>query len=98
MVIKVEGINFAKVYKHWDGNPESTLTWLEEFNKKFANTRGDDPSYKFAQLLRSSINDADAYNLDPSLDTGWGVEPYDADVGEAYEYTLKTNGKVTYKG
>ena len=95
--IKVEGVNFSKVYKHWDGNPGSTLGWLEDFNKCFTDKRGVDSSYKFAQLLRSSSKKADEFDLDPNEFTGWGVEPYDAYVGEEYEYTLKNSGEVTYK-
>ena len=34
-VIKIEGINFAQVYKHWGGYPDATLAWLEDFNKRF---------------------------------------------------------------
>lgn len=62
--IYVDGIDTVKVYKHWDGYPEATLPWLEDFNKSFTEGRGfDDPQYKFAQLLRSSITDADKYGL-----------------------------------
>lgn len=95
--IKVEGINYAKVYKHWDGYPEATLPWLEQFNKEFTAQRGNNPDYKFAQLLRSSARDAEQFKLDNSLHTGWGVVEYDADMGEEYEYTLKTDGEVTYE-
>ena len=48
--IKIEGIDYAKVYKHWDGYPDATLRWLEEFNRNFSKNRGDDPAYKLAQL------------------------------------------------
>lgn len=34
-VIKIEGVNFAQIYKHWDGYPEATLPWLEAFNSSF---------------------------------------------------------------
>lgn len=94
--IKIEGINYAKVYKHWDGYPDATLKWLEEFNRNFVSNRGDDPEYKFAQLLRNSIRDCFIYNLDPSQYTGWGVVAYDEDKQD-YEYTLHKDGKVTYK-
>lgn len=95
--IKIEGINYAKVYKHWDGNPEATLPWLESFNQDFCDKRGDDPQYKFAQLLRSSGRDAEQYRLDGSAYTGWGVIGYDSNAGEEFEYILHTNGSVTYK-
>jgi len=91
--IKVQGFKVAKLYKHWDGNPASTLQWLEKFNEDFALNRGDDPSYKFAQLIRSSANDAEKYHLDPSKHTGWGVLSLDEYRGQ-YEYILQTDGTV----
>jgi len=95
--IKVEGISFAKVYKHFDGDVSSTLPWLENFNKTFTKERGNDSEYKFAQLLRSSVRDQEKYRLDPSTDTGWGVGEYDMNYGEEYEYVLKGDGSVTWK-
>ena len=95
--IIVEGQPSVKAYKHWDGYPEATLAWLEEFNKSFAEARGDDPEYKLAQLLRSSAFDAEKYNLDPSRDTGWGIIPINADVWEEYEYFLRHDGSVDCK-
>ena len=92
--IKVEGVNYAKVYKHWDGYPDATLPWLKDFNKDFKENRGSDPEYKFAQLLRSSARDVEKYGLGPSKYTGWGVLPFDANVGEEYEYILKNDGTV----
>lgn len=92
--IAVEGFNEVKVYKHWDGYPEATLPWLEKFNRDFAEKRGNDPSYKFAQLLRSSVRDAEEFKLDTSLHTGWGVVQRSADCGEEYRYYLKTDGTV----
>ena len=94
--IKVEGVNYAKVYKHWDGYPSATLQWLEDFNKTFEKLRGDDPTYKFAQLLRSSSKDATKYGLGGNIDTGWGILEMDDYQGE-YEYTLHIDGSVTYK-
>ena len=95
--IKIEGINEMKVYKHWDGNPKSTLPWLESFNESFTQGRGIDSSYKIAQLLRSSINDAKEFDLDGNLQTGWGLVPYSDDCGAEFEYELLNNGKVTVK-
>lgn len=95
--IKIEGVNFAKVYKHSDGYPEGMLGWLEAFNTSFNTNRGDDPEYKFAQLLRFSKQYADDFGLDPSNYTGWGVIPFDAVAGEEYEYTLHSDGSVSYK-
>lgn len=95
--IKIEGINFAKVYKHWDGYPEHMIPWLETFNKDFFDNRGDDPEYKFAQLLRFSKQYEERFGLDSSNHTGWGVIPLDSDVGEEFEYTLHADGTVTFK-
>ena len=91
--LKSEGLDIA-VYKHYDGYPEGTLPWLEKFNKEFAKNRGDDPSYKFAQLLRSSAIDGDEFNLDDSTTTGWGVVD-SANAYAEYTYLLKTDGSVT---
>ncbi len=92
--IFIEGVEFAKVYKHWSGCPEDTLDWLKEFNKRFTQERGNDPEYKFAQLLRNSIKNAEKYKLDKSEFTGWGVFDYYADCGEEFLYLLKTDGSV----
>jgi len=82
------------LYKHWDGYTEATLPWLEAFNKDFAENRGSDPEYKFAQLLRSSERDGDKFKMDRNKYTGWGVLPYE-DNYAPYEYTLNKNGTVT---
>lgn len=94
--IYVDGIDTVKVYKHWDGNPEATLPWLEAFNKAFTEERGDEPDYKFAQLLRSSASDARKYQLDSSPHTGWGVVDISDDVGEEHEYHLLVDGTVKH--
>lgn len=94
--IKVEGFELVKVYKHWDGYPQATLPWLEKFNKEFSDRRGDDPSYKIAQLLRSSVFDCIEFKLDDSKETGWGIIAYNDDAGEDYEYILHKNGDVSY--
>jgi hypothetical protein len=96
-IIKVEGVPEVQVYKHYDGYPEGTLPWLKAFNKTFAETRGYDPGYKLAQLLRSSIADAEKFGLDTSKTTGWGVFPVGPDMGEEYVYTLHADGSVTYE-
>ena len=95
--IRIEGFKIAKIYKHWDGYPEATLEWLENFNKEFTENRGIDPMYKFAQLLRSSVRDAEKFNLDPSPYTGWGVVKVHEDCGQEFEYMLHANGKVSYQ-
>jgi len=90
-IIQIDGSDI-KLYKHWDGDPESTLEWLTNFHTDFVSKRGADTSYELAQLVRSSIRDAGEYNLDDSKYTGWGLitedEPCD------FLYTLKENGEV----
>lgn len=95
--IKIEGIEYAKIYKHYDGYPQATFEWLEKFNSYFQFKRGDDPNYKFAQLLRDSVRNCSTYDLDPSQFTGWGVVAFDEDWCEDYEYTLQKDGSVTIK-
>jgi hypothetical protein len=92
--IQLEGYTVAKLYKHWDGYPSATLQWLEEFNNDFVENRGDDPSYKFAQLIRSSAFDCEKYGLDPSRHTGWGVIEFIGDSGDEYQYRLMNDGTV----
>jgi len=93
-VIKIEGITWAELYKHFDGYPESTLPWLESFNKDFTKNRGNDPEYKFAQLIRSSVRDGGEFDLDMSKYTGWGVVKCKSYYGD-YTYILKSDGSVT---
>ena len=95
--IIVDGIDTVKVYKHWDGDPESTLEWLQVFNKDFTDNRGDDPEYKIAQLLRSSAFHAELFGLGKSVHTGWGVLPMDNDADESFMYYLHADGSVTVK-
>jgi hypothetical protein len=92
--IQLEGYKVAKLYKHWDGHPSATLQWLEDFNKDFVENRGDDPSYKFAQLIRSSASDCEKYDLDPSRHTGWGVYGFDSGYNGEYQYRLMKDGTV----
>lgn len=94
--IKVEGIKYAKIFKYFDGNPESTLPWLQDFNERFTKERGNNVTYKFAQLLRSSAIDAEKFDLDPSPYTGWGIAEYNLECCEDYEYMLRLDGSVTY--
>ena len=94
--IKIKGVNYAKIYKHNDCYPEAMREWLNNFNNSFNKQRGDDPQYKFAQLLRSSQREGNIYNLDMSESSGWGVVEYESDCGEEYEYTL-TNKEVIIK-
>jgi hypothetical protein len=92
--IQLEGYKVAKLYKHWDGYPEATLQWLEDFNKDFVENRGDDTEYKFAQLIRSSAFDCEKYGLDASRHTGWGVVGFNGDCGANYQYRLMKDGSV----
>lgn len=92
-IIKIKGVDYAKIYKHFDGYPEGMVKWLTKFNDRFNEERGGhDPSYKFAQLLRFSSKYAKKYDLDESEYTGYGVVPIDADCGERYEYILHEDG------
>lgn len=92
--IKVEGIDYVKVYKHWDGYPDNMVSWLEKFNKEFTDNRGDDPSYKIAQLLRHSTKQSD---LSGEPYTGWGLVEPDTTMGAEFEYTLCADGTVKVK-
>lgn len=93
-VIVVEGSEELGVYKHWDGDPDFTLPWLEQFNHGFTQSRGNDPVYKLAQLLRSSVRDAEVFGLDQSQFTGWGMG-YTKSMSYDYLYILRADGTVT---
>ena len=93
-IIKLEGCNTAKVYKHWDGDTKYTLPWLKDFNKDFVQSRGDDDDYKLAQLVRSAVFDGNHYGLDMSRHTGWGIVPMDSEYDGEYEYILMKDGSV----
>ena len=93
-IIRVEGISYVELYKHFDGMPTSTLQWLEDFNAEASNALKDDITYKFAALVRSSIRDAEKYGLDDSKFTGWGIYP-PGKMAVDYIYTLKNDGRVT---
>ena len=92
--IEVEDVKYCKVYIHWDCYPEAKLPFLEHFNKEFTTSRGKDPEYKIAQLLRATARLQDAYDLDSSETTGYGIVPYTEDMGADYHYLLKTDGTV----
>ena len=92
-IIKIEG-SAIKLYKHYDGDPKSTLPWLQKFNKEFTAKRGNDPEYKVAQLVRSSVSMAEEFTLDPSTYTGWGLTT-DSRVEGDFTYTLWADGEVT---
>jgi hypothetical protein len=97
---QIEGITHSKIYnqwEHWEGHPENLLKWLISFNKDFCKKRPDDNEYKLAQLLRSSVRDAEQFSLDNQKYTGWGLVSYNANCGESFEYTLKDNGNVTVR-
>ena len=90
--IKIEGVNYAKIYKHWDGYPAQMLDWLNEFNDDFNINRGPESDYKFAQCLRFAQRKGNEFNLDNSNYTGWAVIPFDGDCEAEYEYTLTSEG------
>jgi hypothetical protein len=93
--ISIEGTKTI-VYKHWDGYPEGMIPWLLKFNSQFSVKRGDDPSYKLAQLLRSSVTMGKEFQLDESEFTGYGVfEKFD-DCGQEFSYILFKDGSVGY--
>lgn len=95
--IKVEGLKGVALYKHWDGYPTATLPWLEAFNENFTAARGDDPNYKFAQLIRSSAFDSEVFNLDYDRILGWGVITDKEEWNCRYIYTLHRDGTVSYR-
>ena len=86
--IKIQGVYYAKVYKHFDGYPDGMIKWLTEFNDRFNKRRGHDAEYKFAQLLRYSSKYGNEFELDENEFTGWGIIPYNDQCGEEYEYIL----------
>ena len=94
--ITVEGSTIA-LYKHYDGDPESTLPWLQAFHTKFLDERGNDVPYEMAQLVRSSVSLSPEFNLDDNTATGWGLYPM-VDGELPYEldftYILKADGSV----
>ena len=90
--IKIDGVNYAKIYKHWDGYPKGMLNWLNEFNDNFNKNRGENPEYKFAQCLRFAQREGKRFDLDMSEHTGWGVIPFDENYFAEYEYTLTSEG------
>jgi hypothetical protein len=71
--------------------------WLSKFNDRFNKQRGDDPSYKFAQLLRFASKYGNTYSLDNSEFTGWGVIKYDEECWEEYEYHLTDKEVLVYR-
>ena len=93
-IINVEDFTVASFYKHWDGYPSATIEWLFDFNTTFNTNRGEDPEYKFAQLIRSSALLGLKYSLDKSTKTGWGVISYE-DKGIDYVYTLNNDNSIT---
>ena len=94
-LIRIKGIDYVQIYKHWDGYPSEMYQKLVEWNADFERNRPGDPNYKFAQLLRASAKLFD----DTSPYTGWGVEPLldetETGLSVDYIYTLTEDG-VTY--
>ena len=94
--VRVVRVDFCKLYIHWDGDPSSKLPFLEKFNKEFTEKRGDDSSYKIAQLIRATALMQDEFNLDSSVTTGYGLVRANDDCGVDYEYVLNKDGTVSY--
>lgn len=97
-VIGIEGNQYAMVYKHSDGYPSGTLPWLLDFNADFTKVRGDDPDYKMAQLVRSTVTMAEDYDLQNDDYLGWGIVSYENPIGDVwinYWYQLNGDGSVT---
>ncbi len=99
-IIQVEGLPNIILYKHFDGYPSATLPWLQKFNREY---RRNQPDYKFAQLVRSSVTLASEFDLDTSTETGWGICHVDRlrshttpIMGEEFAYKLLEDGDVTY--
>lgn len=95
-IISIEKFPNFYLYKHWDGDPEETLGWLEYFNNRFIMNRGSserENQYKAAQLVRSSVFEWSTFNLDPSQSTGWGIVTDDNWYAK-YHYILKLDGTV----
>ncbi|RLD79763.1 MAG: hypothetical protein DRJ10_08330 [Bacteroidetes bacterium] len=95
-IISIEKFPNFYLYKHWDGFPENTLGWLEDFNQRFIMNRGADENenqYKAAQLVRSSVFEGPTFHLDPSHYTGWGIVTDDNWYAD-YHYVLKLDGTV----
>ena len=97
-LITIDGMDKIGIYKHWDGYPEATLPWLEKFHKDYLDNRGWDPEYELAQLLRSSIADAEEFELDKSKYIGWGIVDLSTgdEYGAEYEYILVKDGIKIY--
>ena len=96
-IIRVEGADYAAIYKHYDGYPEATLPWLEEFNQDFAKIRGVDPAYKLAQILRASAFRYEEYKLGGEFRK---MKNPDVPVGASYDdpdYLITTDER-TYTG
>lgn len=97
--IKIEGLKFAKLYKHWDGYPEAMMPFLTKFNEDFTKTavKGvDEPTYKLAQLIRATERLKDEFNLDDSIDSGYAVVRFNEVERGEYEYVLKKDGSVSF--
>jgi len=96
-VVRINGFNTIEIYIHRVISQDLFLKWLNEFNSGFAKQRGNDSSYKFAQLLRSSVFDADKFALDKNILYGWEVlKTNSADESYFdYLYVLNNDGTVS---
>jgi hypothetical protein len=95
-LIYIDQLQKVVIYKHWDG--DGLMNWLQKFNTDFTANRGDDPSYKAAQLLRASVRDEATEEMRDCLDesryTGWGIVENHFEQSADYHYFLRSKGKV----
>lgn len=89
-LISVEGLEGVYLLRLNDGGSEVFEKFLNRFNTQYENSRKNDPFFKMAQLIRSTI----MIDKDPIF--GWAVYNHKR-VQHDYEYILKSNGSVTQK-
>lgn len=96
-VVRVDGLDNVELFIHRVISVDLFEEWLKEFNADFRKNRGADPSYKFAQLLRSSMFDADTFALDKNCLYGWEVlkQGNIEDSSHDYMYILEKDGSVS---
>lgn len=95
-VVRVQGLPQVELFVHRVISVDLFEEWLREFNEAFCNERGFDPQYKFAQLLRSSVFDADKFAIDTNCIYGWEVLPQCniEDSSHDYLYILNNDGTI----
>lgn len=97
--VRIETLN-VELYIHYDGYPSNIMPWVESFHARFLAERGWDAEYEFAQLIRSSVFDADQFNLSKDKTCGFGVNvisDYNS-YNTNYTYVLMKDGTITVQG